>query len=183
MAAFHENRFSWWNTKWIKIYEIEAKDEAGNLYLVDYADFAPYILLDFYQPKEHRIKTNVYGMNPYQSVMQGLEEADPEDLQQFFAAPPGSGAERAQRKQKRIFNEFMKRHFKHRNQGPGRRVMPFLLPSPSLHNRHLSAPNLYRDQAPIVEVRLRYVEIFYSDSKLHRMRDEIVHTVRIPRSD
>ncbi len=183
MAAFHENRFSWWNTKWIKIYEIEAKDEAGNVYLVDYADFAPYILLDFYQPKEHRINTIVYGMNPHQFVMQGLEDADPEDLQQFFAAPPGSGAEKAQRKQKRIFNEFMKRHFKHRNRGPRRTVMPFLFPSPSLHNRHLSAPNLYRDQAPIVEVRLRYVEIFYSGSKLHRMRDEIVHTVRIPRSD
>jgi len=39
-AAFHENRFAWWNTKWIKIYEIEARDEAGNRYLVDYADSA-----------------------------------------------------------------------------------------------------------------------------------------------
>ena len=40
MAAFHENRFAWWNAKWIKIYEIEARDEAGNRYLVDYADSA-----------------------------------------------------------------------------------------------------------------------------------------------
>ncbi|MCH8083793.1 MAG: hypothetical protein IH885_06120 [Myxococcales bacterium] len=183
MAAFHENRFAWWNTKWIKVYEIEAIDEAGNRYLVDYADFAPYILFDFYQPDQRRIQTKVYGMSFDQGLMQGLEEAEPADLQQIFALPAQRDVAQARRRQKRIFNGFMKRHFEHRNQGPGRSVPPFLLSSPSLHNRHLSAPNLYRDQAPIVEIQLRFIEIFYSGSKLHRMRDEIVHTVRIPQGD
>jgi len=183
MAAFHENRFAWWNTKWFKIYEIEARDEAGNRYLVDYADFAPYTLFDFYQPQELRIHTKVYGMSFNQGVMQRLEEADPADLQQLSATPSGSDAGKAQGRQKRIFNDFMIRHFKHRNSAPGQKVPPFLLPSPSMHNRHLSAPNLYRDQAPIVEVQLRFIEIFYSGSKLHRMRDEIVHTIRIPQGD
>jgi hypothetical protein len=183
MAVFHENRFAWWNTKWITVYEIEASDEAGNRYLVDYADFAPYILFDFYQPEERRIQTKVYGMSFNQSVMQGLEEANPADLQRFVAMPVESDIGQARRRQKRIFNDFMKRHFKHRNQGPARSVPPFLVPSPSLHNRHLSAPNLYRDQAPIVELQLRFIEIFYSGSKLHRMRDEIVHTVQIPQGD
>ena len=183
MAAFHENRFAWWNTKWIKVYEIEAIDEAGNRYLVDYADFAPYILFDFYQPDQRRIQTKVYGMSFDQGLMQGLEEAEPADLQQIFALPAQRDVAQARRRQKRIFNGFMKRHFEHRNQGPGRSVPPFLLSSPSLHNRHLSAPNLYRDQAAIVEIQLRFIEIFYSGSKLHRMRDEIVHTVRIPQGD
>lgn len=183
MVAFHENRFAWWNTKWFKIYEIEARDEAGNRYLVDYADFAPYTLFDFYQPQELRIQTKVYGMTFNQGVMQRLEEADPADLQQLFATPSGRDAGKAQGRQKRIFNDFMIRYFKHRNSAPGQKVPPFLLPSPSMHNRHLSAPNLYRDQAPIVKVQLRFIEIFYSDSKLHRMRDEIVHTIRIPQGD
>ena len=118
-----------------------------------------------------------------QGLMQGLEEAEPADLQRLFALPAQSDVKQARRRQKRIFNDFMKRHFEHRNQGPGRSVPPFLLSAPSLHNRHLSAPNLYRDQAPIVELQLRFIEIFYSGSKLHRIRDEIVHTVQIPQGD
>jgi len=107
-------------------------------------------------------------------------QTNPADPQQLFAKPVKGEFGQAQRRQKRIFNDFMRRHVKHRNRGPERSVPPFLLPSPALHNRHLTAPNLYRDQAPIVAIQLRCVEILYSGSKLYRMRDEIVHTVRIP---
>ncbi len=41
-------------------------------------------------------------------------------------------------------------------------------------------PESLPGQAPIVGIQLRFVETFYSGSKLYRMRDEIVHTVRIP---
>jgi hypothetical protein len=35
----------------------------------------------------------------------------------------------------------------------------------------------------VVEVQLRFIEIYYSGSELQRMRDEIVYSFRIPPSD
>jgi hypothetical protein len=180
IAGFGENRFSWWNTRWIQVFEIEAVDAAGNTYLVDYSDFAPYTLFDLYEHEERRIQTRVYGMSLDQRLMEMLEVTDAQELGAFFSGPGKSGDAPAQRTQKRIFSDFVKHHFQHRNQTPGRTVAPFWLPSPSLHNRYLSAPALYRDQVPIVEVRLRVVEIYYSGSALHRIRDQVVHTVPIP---
>ena len=51
-----------------------------------------------------------------------------------------------------------------------------------MHNRHLSAPNLYRDQAPVVEVQLRFKEIYYTGSELLTLRDAIVYRVPIARA-
>ncbi len=56
-----------------------------------------------------------------------------------------------------------------------------------MHNRHLHGPNLYKDQGPVIEVRLRFKEFYYSGSELRQMRDEIVYSIPIansvPRTD
>jgi hypothetical protein len=179
--------FAWWNTKWIQLNEIEVIDESGKTYLVDFADFSPYTLFDMYKPPERRFFTNLYAMSVNQRVMRFFEEGDPRKLAQFFA-PRVEGregrdeGERMGRKE-RIFGEFMTRYFMNRNRMPGQRVPPFWISSPALHNRHLSSPDLYRDQAPVVAVQLRFREMYYSGSALERMRNEIVYSFPVPPSD
>jgi hypothetical protein len=181
VAGFHGNAFAWWNTKWIMLYEIEALDESGNTYLVDHADLSPpYAIFDLYKPAGRNAHTNVYGMTVAQRLMQMFEEGDPVDLQRFRALGGQQDGGSEDRVRKGAFRGFMRVYFQNRNRAPGRTVPPFLLGAPSLHNRRLSAANLYRDQAPVVEVRLRFIEIYYTGSELQRMRDEIVYSVRIP---
>jgi hypothetical protein len=185
-VGLDNNYFAWWNTKWIQLNEVEVIDESGNSYLVDFADFSPYTLFDMYKPAERRFSTNVYAMSVNQRVMKFFEEGDPGKLERFFTprvkvreGPKAGGKEG---RKERIFGEFMTRYFMNRNRTPGRRVPPFWLGAPSLHNRHLSGPDLYRDQAPVVEVRLRFREIYYSGSELELMRNEIVYSFPIPRT-
>ena len=91
---------------------------------------------------------------------------------------PDEGGKKGRKE--RIFGEFMTRYFMNRNRTPWQRVPPFWLSAPSLHNRHLSSPDLYRDQAPVVKVQLRFRELYYSGSALEQMRNEIVYSVPIP---
>jgi hypothetical protein len=118
-------------------------------------------------------------MSVDQRVMELFEEGDPIKLELSFAlrdqGPARKGKERA-------FGEFMTRYFMNRNKASMDRVPPFWLSAPSLHNRHLSSPNLYLDQAPVVEVQLRFLEISYSGSELERRRDEIVYSFQIPQA-
>ena len=179
-VGFGHNYFAWWNTKLILLNEIVVRDESGNTYLVDYADFSPYTVFDMYKPGLRRAYTNVYAMSVHQRVMEFFEEGDPVKLQRFFAPRVESGWGPTEELKERVFGEFMTRYFMNRNKRPMRPVLPFLLAAPSLHNRHLSASDLYRDQAPVVEVQLRYREIYYSGSELRRMRDEIVYSFRLP---
>ena len=183
MLVSHGNYFTWWNTKWIKVYEFEARDDAGNVYLVDYADFSPYVLFDIYQRRAPLVETYIYGGSLNQQLMRRLEELDRAGLAHLLSSAAESGEGPAQEREKRTIGAFMKRYFKHRNNRPARGVSAFALPPPAMHNRHLSAPNLYRDQAPIVGLQLRFIEFFYSGSELHQMRNEIVHTIEIPPDD
>jgi hypothetical protein len=38
----------------------------------------------------------------------------------------------------------------------------------------------YRGQSPIVQLRVRYVEKYYTGRSLYPLRDEIVHLIAIP---
>jgi hypothetical protein len=132
-----------------------------------------------YKPGTRRSGTSLYAMSVDQHVMELFEEGDPMKLKFSFAlrdqGPMREGKERA-------FGEFMTRYFMNRNKASMDRVPPFWLNAPSLHNRHLSAANLYLDQAPVVEVQLRFLEIYYSGSELERLRDEIVYSFQVPQA-
>jgi hypothetical protein len=172
--------FAWWNTKWTRLYEVEVRDTSGETYLVDFADFSPYVLFDLYEPVDHRVRTFVYANTVNQGLMQAIERVDLDNVRRARAASDGAKKEgRAEQRQRRIFSEFVTRYFENRNHHPGRSVPPFLLQSPAQYNRHLSAANLYRDQAPVVEVQLRFREIYYSGTALERVNDEIVYSVPI----
>ncbi len=182
VAGFQLNKFSWWNTKWIMIYEVEVLDEEGKSYLVDHADFSPYAFFDVYRPRGRRNQTRVYGLTLHQHLMNFFEEADPDSLKKFGSSGPGRKISPDRARRARRFNDFMSRYFRNRNRDPGQSVPPFLLPSPAMHNRHLHGPNLYKDQGPVIEVRLRFKEFYYSGSELRRMRDEIVYSIPIANS-
>lgn len=175
--------FSWWNTKLVRLYEVEVLDASGNVYLVDYSDFSPYTLSDSYDTRVRRAPTFVFGFSVSQALMELLEETNPESLRQILAKPKAGNARSDNDLKRRSFTNFMRRYFKSRNALPRRNVVPFLIPAPSVHNRYLSGPNLYRDQAPIVEAHLRFREIYYSGSELYTMHDEVVFSVPIPPPD
>jgi len=177
------NHFAWWNTRWIKIFEVEVLAADGNEYRVDHADFAPYTLFDIYRPGSRRVQTHVYAMTQNQRLMQGLEDVDAKGLERFFSSAPAGGDGSVQHRDRALFADFASRYFSHRNQRPDQRAFPFWLPSPALHNRHLSGAALYRDQSPVVDARLRFRELYRSDSELHVMRDEVVCRVQIPAPD
>lgn len=179
IGFFSLNLFSWWNTKWTMLYEVEVLDEAGNIYPVSPADFAPYTFFDLYKPTNRRRHTYVIGMSVDRKLMEFFENADVERLEKFAG---GSSAQRVgpvSGRGNRIFGDFMTRYFTHRNQHPRQTVPPFVLSPPSMHNRFLIGPDLYRDQSPVVEARLRFKEIYYTRSGLRSMTDEIVYSVPI----
>jgi len=179
IVFFGANQFAWWNTKWTMLYEIEVLDEEGDVYRVNHADFSPYTLFDLYKPADRENHTYVFGMTVDQRVMQFLEDPDPKVLESFGSGAPGRVFERGATRGARVFSDFMTRYFRNRNKHPGRKATPFLFSSPALHNRFLSGPDLYRDQDPVVEVRLRFKEIYYTGSELRTMRDEIIYSIPI----
>ena len=179
IVLFSSNQFAWWNTKWTMLYEIEVLDEEGEVYRVNHADFSPYTLFDLYKPADRKNHTYAFGMTLVQEVMEFFEDADSDALKSFGSGVPGRVFGRGSTSEARVFSDFMTRHFRNRNEHPGRRVVPFLLPAPALHNRYLSGPDLYRDQRPVVEVRLRFKEVYYTGSELRRMRDEIIYSIPI----
>jgi hypothetical protein len=73
----------------------------------------------------------------------------------------------------------MQRFFRNRNQNLERSI-PSLPPPPTLRMRNPRGGIPYRGQAPIVKVRVRLVEKYYTGSSLYPLRDEIVHTIAIP---
>jgi hypothetical protein len=180
VVAFDSNQFAWWNTKWTMLYEVEVLDEEGEVYRVDRADFSPYALFDVYKPRDRENHTYAFGMTVVQEVMQFFEEAGPEELKRFGRGKPGRVFVRGETRGARVFSDFMIRHFRNRNGHPSPLVAPFLFPAPALHNRFSSGPNLYRGQKPVVEVRLRFKEVYYTGSELQQMRDEVIYSAPIP---
>lgn len=179
IAVFSLNQFAWWNTRWTMLYEVEVIDDEGEVYRVNHADFSPYTLFDLYKPSDRKNHTYAFGMTIVQEVAEFFEEADSETLKRFGSGAPGRVFGRGTTPAARIFSDFMTRHFRNRNEHPGKTVAPFFLPAPALHNRFLSGPDIYRDQRPVVEVRLRFKEVYYNGSELERMRDEIIYSIPI----
>ena len=64
--------------------------------------------------------------------------------------------------------------------GARRSGFAFLPSAPPLHMRFIEATNVYREQAPIVEVRIRYRGRFYTGSQLLSIEDDVIHTIVIP---
>jgi len=55
----------------------------------------------------------------------------------------------------------------------------FVVAAPALYNRFSSGPDIYRDQKPVVEVRLRFNEVYYTGSELWTVRDEVIYSIPI----
>ncbi len=177
------NQFAWWNTTWTMLYEVEVRGADGRTYVVNPADFKPYTFFDVYKPDGRKLHTYVYGMTVNRKLREFFEAPDPETLERFAtsAAKPGDPPFVERGKGKAAFADFMTRYFTNRNAHPGRNVPPFLIAAPALHNRYLRRENLYRDQAPVVAVQLRFKEVYYTGSELKEMRNEVVYSIPIPR--
>ena len=183
IGLFSMNQFGWWNTKWTMLYDIEVFDEEGVVYRVDPADFASYTLFDLYKPMDRQVHTYAFGMTSAQRTMEFFETATIEQINQFgqgtaaeeIGAPSSEGA--------REFSHFMTRYFRNRNRHPNNNVAPFWFPAPSTHNRFFTGTDVYRDQAQVALVRLRFREVYYTGRELRTMRDEIVYSAPVPLPD
>jgi hypothetical protein len=176
VLVFPGEPFAWWNSKWSTFLELEAVDRDGNVYRVDYTDFSPYLLVSFWKPYGPSIP-GWYGGTPIQNVMQKLESVEPETLKKSNDSLWAAGRGPVQRDP--ALDEFIGRFFRNRNRNLERRIPP-LPPPPTIRMRDPRGGTPYRDQAPVVEVRVRYVEKYYTGSSLYPLRDSIVHIIPIP---
>jgi hypothetical protein len=174
--AFGWDPFSWWNSKWTTHLELDAVDAEGHVYRLDYADFSPYLLISFWKPYESSIP-GWYGGTPFQAVLRQLEAIDPAALKARNDARWAAGRGPTQRDP--ALDEFIQRFFTNRNRNLGRKLL-WLPPPPTLRMRSPRDGTQYRDQAPVAEVRVRYVEAFYTGSSIVPLRDTILHTILIP---
>ena len=180
VAAIAHNQFAWWNTRWTMLYRTEVVDAAGRVYLFDYADLPTVEIFDLYKPeREPGWNTTAYGMTKNQALMRMLQEGDPEALKTFAAASAGLADSELNQRKRGAFLGFMSTYFRNRNRAPDRTVPPFWLSAPAKNVRHAVGPEVYRDQAPIVAVRLRFQEIYYDGEGLHRARDAIVYSTPV----
>ena len=176
-AVFGWDPFAWWNSKWNTMLELDAVDRAGNVYRVDYSDFSPYLLVSFWEPYGPSYP-GWYGGTPLQTVMQRLETVEPEKLKSGNDARWAAGQGPVERDP--ALDEFIQRFFRNRNRNLDRNILA-LPPPPTIRMRDPrggGAP--YRGQAPVVEVRVRYVEKYYTGSSIYPLRDTLVHTIPIP---
>lgn len=80
----------------------------------------------------------------------------------------------------------MLRYFQNRNRrmargsSSGDHVFPFFLSAPLSRMRYLNADNLYDDQAPVVEVRIRHIETYYTGDTLVPVEEQVIQTIEIP---
>jgi hypothetical protein len=153
-----QNRFAWWNTKWTTALELDALGRDGKLYRVDYADFSPYLLVTYWKARGASVP-GLYGATPQQDTMQRIESADPRTLKSLCESRWARGGGLVPRNQP--VDEFLQRFFRNRNRNLERGI-PALPPPPTLRMRQPRGENPYRGQTPIVEVRVRAVETYYT---------------------
>ncbi|MFV1979456.1 MAG: hypothetical protein ACC649_08910, partial [Myxococcota bacterium] len=104
VALFGANQFSWWNTKWTMLNEVEVLDDEGEVYRVNYTDFSAYELFDLYKPRDRQNNTYAIGASTVQEVMQFFEDADPEELKSFGRGEPGRISGRGKTRDARVFS-------------------------------------------------------------------------------
>ena len=186
MATFGLNDFTWWNTRWVSIIDVEVRDESGHTYRIDPRDFDPYMLKDFMQPPGTVADTVGFGTTSSQAMMERLQDTNPATLRAFLAHRRAENSTDTQARQRLNATDFFVRVFRNRNarvkeHGPdSHRVFPFLASAPPIHLRRVRGENYYRDQSRAAEVLIRHIEIFYTGDELVRVGDEVLHTVPIP---
>jgi hypothetical protein len=184
-GLFGTNKFTWWNTRWESVTEVEGVGADGSVYRIDPHDFHPYMLLDFIDPEGAERKTIVYGMTIDQDFAESIQSARPRQLQSFVRRARDTSLDSDRPRDERAVADFMRRTFRSRN----RRIaaaeesaaggLGFLPSAPPLHMRWIEAPNLYREQSPIVEIRIRYRGRFYTGKELVVLDDEVIQRVMI----
>ncbi|MFP8875860.1 MAG: hypothetical protein VCB99_02860, partial [Myxococcota bacterium] len=178
-AVFGQNAFTWWNSKWDVVLEVEARGASGTVYDVDYSDFSPYLLYLFLKPYQG-VEGGAYGLLDEQDRMLDFEAGDlgaiQRDAMERQKIPKGPG----QLRKERNFVDFMRRYFSNRNHRPGTDAIPFLPSSPRIRLRYPRGSPVYRDQEPIVSARARLLESYYTGDSILGLRDEVILDVRIP---
>jgi hypothetical protein len=186
ISVFGINRFTWWNTKWYSVLEVEVRDAAGEQYRVDYRDFFPYLMIDFIQPEGAVADTFVYGMTFSQELMNRIETTDPGALRAFLRQARAANDSESHAEERQRIENFMLQYFRNRNRridrgsSHGHQVFPFVFSAPLVRMRRVPASNLYDDQAPVVEVKIRHVETYYTGEALVPFEDQVIHTIAIP---
>lgn len=184
--TFGVNRFTWWNTKWYSVLEVEVLDDEGRRYRVDYGDFYPFLLIDFLQPDGAAADTIIYGMTFKQELMNRIETTNPRELRAFLRQQRAENISHTHLRTKRNVENFMLRYFRNRNRliaqgsSPGHHVFPFIVSAPLSRMRYVKAANLYDDRAPVVEVKIRHVETYYTGESLVPFAEQVIATIAIP---
>lgn len=179
VTLFAENKFSWWNSKWNLVLEVEARGASGSVYDVDYSDFSPYFLYAFLRPYPG-IPGGDYGTMNERDRMQDFEVADLSTIERDARERGEISKGPGQRRRERIFADFARRYFSHRNHNPGVEAIPFLPSAPRLRVRFPRGDLVYHDQEPVVAVDVRLVESYYTGASIITLRDEPILSVAIP---
>jgi hypothetical protein len=180
VATVAHNQFAWWNTRWTMLYQTEVIDAEGRVWVFDYADLPTVEIFDLYKPdREPGWNTTAYGMTKNQDLARMLQAGDPRDLQAFAAESAEYADTELNHRKRGAFLGYMTTYFRNRNRAPGRTVPPFWISAPAKNVRHARGPDVYRDQAPVVAVRLRFLEVAYTGEGLRRMRDAIVYAAPV----
>lgn len=189
MWAFPSNDFTWWNTKWYSVLEVEVLDKEGKSYRVARDDFGPYLFSDYIRPPGTLMYMFGFGSTPNQQMMEQVEITNPEALQTFIRQHRVENLSAySPEPARRDIDDFMTRYFRNRNRrtatngGPSDYLVPFVLPAPLTHLRWYQADDFYRDQAPVVAVRIRHIEMYYTGDGLAEFGNQVLHTIRIPDS-
>jgi hypothetical protein len=144
------------------------------------------MLIDFIDPKGTEVKTTIYGSTLDQRLAEKIQSATPAELRGYVDQQRELNFASDRSRREGVVDDFMRRYFRNRNRtiarpdGARRSGFAFLPSAPPLHMRFIEATNVYRDQAPIVEVRIRYRGRFYTGSQLLSIEDDVIHTIMIP---
>ena len=113
------------------------------------------------------------------------QSAEPRKLRGYVHHERKQNLDSDRSRDERAVDDFMRRTFRSRNRriaqsgGSSQGRFASLPAAPPLHLRFIEAPNLYRMQAAIVEIRIRHRGRFYTGTKLFPMDDEVIHRVTI----
>jgi hypothetical protein len=174
--AFGTTPLSWWNTRWHTMIELDAVGADRQVYRLPFWEFYPFLLTTFragYSPS----LPGMYGGTWSQDVMRRLQVADPVTIRRKTEAFWQAGGPELQDEK---VDSFMKRFFYHHNLNLGRGLIE-LPPYPTIRIRFPRDGIRYRGQTPVAAVRIRFVENFYTGGSIFPLRNEVIHTVQIPR--
>lgn len=189
MLAFGTNEFTWWNTRWYSMLEVQAIDADGRHTRVAADDFAPYMLIDYMHPPGSKADTFGFGSTRNQEFAQRIEATDPQTLHSFLQQRRAENRTSENEQVPRYVDDFMLRYFQNRNRRLAdaqagdtfkHQQLPFIVSAPLLHLRAPHGIEHYDDSSPVVEVNIYHREMFYTGSNLVQLDEILLHTVKIP---